>query len=148
MDNLLLHISQRLASELFPPPILMWHFKMTNDVYNCPGRFLSSWVLLSAGLGIPVDFTVAAELLKKAADLKAPERLKGFGPCFRHGQGINASTAEVVWHYQRATHLSDADRFSRFGGRLESSKEMNRDLPRVVKYYQLSSAFEGYVRPE
>jgi TPR repeat protein len=44
---------------------------------------------LETGLGIPVDFTVAAEFFKKAADSDDANGMNSFGCCLERGQGVD-----------------------------------------------------------
>jgi TPR repeat protein len=54
---------------------------------------------LQTGRGIPVDFTVAAECFKKAADSNDADGINGFGRCLECGDGIDPDIHRAVFYY-------------------------------------------------
>jgi hypothetical protein len=94
---------------------------------------------LHTGRGVPVDFTVAAEFFKKAADLNDVNGINSFGCCLEQGQGVDPDIHLAVQYYRKAASLSDPDGMYNFGRCLEYGKGIDQDLIRAAKYYRLSA---------
>jgi TPR repeat protein len=94
---------------------------------------------LQTGLGIPIDFTVAAEFFKKAADLNDANGINSFGCCLERGQDVDADIDCAISYYRRATKQSHSDGMYNFGRCLEYGKGIDQNLLRAAKYYRLSA---------
>jgi TPR repeat protein len=91
------------------------------------------------GLGIPVDFTVAAEFFKKAADSGDADGLNSFGCCLEQGQGVDADIDLEVRFYRKAASLFHPDGLDNFGRCLEHGKGIDQDLLHASTCYRLSA---------
>jgi TPR repeat protein len=117
---------------------------------KCSDEFAAASVCfgwcLQTGFGIPIDFTIAAEFFRKAADsnnstdFDCSNGANNFGRCLELGQGVDVNMKWSVSYYRTAALLSDADGMYNFGRCLEYGKGVDRDLIRSAKYYRLSSA--------
>jgi TPR repeat protein len=94
---------------------------------------------LGRGLGIPVDFTIAAEFLKAAADSGDVDGANWFGCCLERGQGVDKDIDSAVFYYESTACLSHPDGIFNFGRCLEYGIGMPRDESRAAKYYRLSA---------
>jgi TPR repeat protein len=113
------------------------YYEQCSDSFpECSARF--GWCL-QTGRGIPIDFTVAAEFFKKAADLNDADDINSFGCCFERGEGVDSDIDWAVWHYRRAASLSHPDGLYDFGRCLEYGKRIDQNLLRAAKYYRLSA---------
>jgi TPR repeat protein len=51
---------------------------------------------LHTGRGIPVDFIVASEFFKRAADSKNVDAMNIFGRCLERGQGVHPNIDKAI----------------------------------------------------
>jgi hypothetical protein len=110
MDNLLLHVWQRMALERFFPSILMLQFTIMGGVLMfSPQALLTVDGSCRSVLEFPIDFTVAAEFFKKAADSNDADDLNNFGCCLEQGQGVDADIDLAVRYYEKAASLFHID---------------------------------------
>jgi TPR repeat protein len=98
---------------------------------------------LQTGLGIPIDFTVAAEFSKKAADSNDADGLNSFGCCLEQGQGVDVDIDLAVRYYRKAPSLFHPDGLYNFGRFFENGKGIDQNLLRAVKYYRLSAELKN-----
>jgi TPR repeat protein len=61
------------------------------------------------GRGIPVDFTVAAEFFRKAADSDDPDDVNSFGCCLERGEGLETDIERAVRYYRKAASQNHPD---------------------------------------
>jgi TPR repeat protein len=91
------------------------------------------------GSGIPMDFNVAAECFKQAADSNDAAGVNGFGCCLERGEGIDPDIRRAVFYYRRAALLSHRDGLYNYGRCLEYGKGIGQDATHAAKYYRLSA---------
>jgi TPR repeat protein len=94
---------------------------------------------LQTGRGIPIDFTVAAEFFKKAADSNDANGLNGFGCCLERGEGVDPDIDRAISYYRSAATLFHPDALYNFGRCREYGRGIDRDLNQAVKYYRLAA---------
>jgi TPR repeat protein len=94
---------------------------------------------LQTGFGIPIDFTVAAEFLRKAADSDDVDGMNSFGCCLERGEGVDANIDWAVSYYRKAAKQSHPDGMYNFGRCLEYGKGIEQNIFRAAKYYRLSA---------
>jgi hypothetical protein len=94
---------------------------------------------LQTGRGVPVDFTIAAEFFKKAADSHDVDAMNSFGCCLEQGKGVDINTDLAVSYYRRAAKQFDSDGMYNFGRSLEYGKSIDENVFRAAKYYRLSA---------
>jgi TPR repeat protein len=94
---------------------------------------------LQMGLGIPIDFTIAAEFLKKSADSDDADGANSFGCCLEQGRGVDANIDLAIRYYRKAASQFHPDGIYNFGRCLEYGKGIDQNLHRVVKCYRLSA---------
>jgi TPR repeat protein len=98
---------------------------------------------LQTGRGIPVDFTVAAECFKHAADSDDADGINCFGCCLERGKGVEVDIDGAVSHYRRAASKSHSDALYNFGRCLEYGIGIDRNPQRAAKYYRLSAEMKN-----
>jgi TPR repeat protein len=81
---------------------------------------------LQTGLGIPIDFTVAAEFLKKAADSNHADGLNSFECCLEQGQSVDEDIDFAVRYYRKAASMFHPDGLYNFGRCLEYRKGLTK----------------------
>jgi TPR repeat protein len=72
---------------------------------------------LRTGREIPVDFTIAAEFFKKAADLNNSDGINSFACCLEQGEVVDPDTDQAVSHYRRVAKQGHPDGIYNFGQR-------------------------------
>jgi hypothetical protein len=80
---------------------------------------------------MPIDFTVAAEFQKKAADSGDADGANGFGGCQELGQGVDVNIYSAMSYYERAAslHFSHPDGMYNLGRCLEYGIGTERGKP-------------------
>jgi TPR repeat protein len=144
MGNLLLHAWQRIASEHFSSvdfDVAVRNYERCSDL-SPAGSSRFGWCL-HTGFGIPIDFTIAAEFFKKAADLNDADGLNSFGCCLEQGQGVDVNIDLAVGYYRKAAKQFHSDGLYNFGRCLEYGKGIDKDLFRAVKDYRLSAELKN-----
>jgi TPR repeat protein len=99
----------------------------------CFGRCLQTC------FGIGMDFMVASEFLKRAADLDDLDGINSFGCCLEQGQCVDRNIEMSVWHYRQAASHFDSHGMFNVGRCLEYGRGIEKDLHRAAKYYRLSA---------
>jgi TPR repeat protein len=94
-----------------------------------------------SGLGIPIDFTIAAEFFQRAADSGNAEGENSFGCCLERGEGINQNIELAVQYYCKAASHNHPSGLYNFGRCLEYGRGIERDFARAAKYYRMAAEF-------
>jgi TPR repeat protein len=103
------------------------------------GTAYSGWRLQTGG-AISIDFTVAADCFKKAADSNDADGRDGFGCCLERAEDIDPDIHHAVFYYRRAAWLSQSDGLYNYERCLEDGKRIGQD---AIKYYRLSAEKEN-----
>jgi TPR repeat protein/serine/threonine protein kinase len=89
------------------------------------------------GLGVPIDFTIAAELFIRAADSQEANGSNSFGCCLERGDGVAVDIEMAAIYYAKAASIGDPNGLYNIGRCLEFGKGIEGDFDRSAKYYRL-----------
>jgi TPR repeat protein len=96
------------------------------------------WCLLT-GMGVPLDFTLAAEFFQTAAYAGDRNGENGFGACLERGEGIAPDMQRALFYYRRAAAGLESDGMYNFARCLEYGKGIQRNTERAAKFYRMAA---------
>jgi TPR repeat protein len=108
-------------------------YKLSSNL-SAAGSARAGWCW-RAGKGFPIDFTVAAEFFKKAADLNNGWGANSFGCCLECGKGVDKDMELAIRYYRKEVSQSDRDGTHNFARCLEYGKGIGHDFLCAAKYY-------------
>jgi TPR repeat protein len=127
-----------LKSQIFRDIFQEAHFYelASNSVPICSTFY--GW-LLQTGKGVPIDFTVAAEFLRRSADCDEPNGVSSFGACLEQGQGVDVDVLMAVRYYKTAASHQNRCGLNNLGRCLEYGKGIPQNRIRAANYYRLAA---------
>jgi TPR repeat protein len=93
------------------------------------------------GRGVPIDFTVAAEFFRKAADSGNADGANSFGCCLERGEGVDANIELAVKYFRKAASQSHPSGLYNIGRCFEYGLGIKCDLVRAATYYRIAAEF-------
>jgi TPR repeat protein len=113
------------------------HYEQCSDLSSASSNCFG-W-RLQIGCSVPIDFTIAAEFFKKAADSNYPDGSNSFGCCLEQGQGVDIDIDWATSYYQRAASRFHSDGMYNFGRCLEYGRGIPQNQIHAAKYYRLAA---------
>jgi hypothetical protein len=95
------------------------------------------------GRRVPVDFTIAAEFFRHAADSGDADGANCFGCCLERGEGVDVNLELAVHYYREAASQSHPSGLYNIGRCLEYGRGIECDLVRAAKYYRKAAELDN-----
>jgi TPR repeat protein len=121
--------------------VAMHYYELSSDL-SAAGSTRAGWCW-QAKKGAPIDFPVAAEFFKKAADSNDGCSVNSFDCCLECDKGIDENMELAVRYYRKAVSQSDRDGIHDFARCLEYCKGIGRDFIRAAKYDRRSAELKS-----